>query len=345
MIPKKPKVVAITYFEGYGYRELYGLNGEMVRLRMNIPSSLGSSVILLNYSWLTFTLPHIPVLEECGNEIDHLILSINRNWRPLHYYEDMNGTLHLDSTDLMKGFCFGHAIKNCTKLKVLHFQQSALVSLDYDRHIFYNTSITDLILEDVFLATDTLTQLSKQLPSLKRLRMTRVGFSSDCNPQPLVPFHNTIDMPETSFRYLEAKNYVVQNFTTAHFLLPKSIQIRLTTKDGEKFYKFKVRSLIIPPEDDDFCMDRDTIDYFPEVTRFSSAAEIDKKEYQFKINNNLCSGSLHIICESLNYLILSFGATNSSFGCSVLIPDKNTDSNVASMNEEEMCAYYLNRDH
>ncbi|KAG2195318.1 hypothetical protein INT47_000471 [Mucor saturninus] len=338
--PENPKVVTITYFEGRARRRFNMIehNEDMVRIRMDVPSLLGSSVTLVDYPWLEPTLPHLMVLEKCGKQIDHLVLSVNHKHIPLYLYEEGVDVPNENSINLMDGFCFGHVIEYCTKLKVLHYYRSKLFSLfKYSRYVFRNTTITDLILEDVLISMDTMSQISERLPSLKRLRLRHVSCDSKILDTPL-SLDSVIDMPWTSFRYLNLRNYMIDG--VSYFRLPTNMLVHLTTENEEMFFKCKIRN---PTRTrwEDIVIDTDDIEHIPEFLNPPRAVPIEEEEYMSRMRQKN-NASVHVICKSLNYLVLAFDLISPTLSCFVLVPDKETD--VSTMSDHEICAHYMSRD-
>lgn len=337
--PENPKVVTITYFEGRARRHVDRIehNEDMVRIRMDLPLNLGSSVTLVDYPWLIPTLPHLIVLEKCGKEIDHLVLSVNHKHIPLYLYEGFD-VPNENSINLMDGFCFGHVIEYCTKLKVLHYYRSKLFSLfKYSRYVYRNTTITDLILENVLISTDTMSQISERLPSLKRLRLRHVC----CDSKKLdttITLDSVLDMPWTSFRYLNLRNYMIDGLSC--FRIPTNILIHVTTKIEERFYKCKIHNPI-RTNLEDIHIDTDNIEHVPEFSNPSRAVQIEEEEYKSRLYKKN-SASVHVICKSLNYLELTYDLISPTLSCFVSTPDKEID--VTTMSDKEIRDYYMSRD-
>lgn len=339
---KDMKLVGLTYAEGTNWndpaeQQLTDGN-ELVNIDLEIDQSIDKKAAMLNYTSAGTNLPHLKLIENIGKDIDSLIVCIGPDKCMNIYYgqDDENVTL-------VHGGFLGHIIQHCTNLKKLQVYFSRILLFNCDNYSTINTCITELCLERVVVSENLFNDLSKLLPSLKRVQLKDIHYIDEEDEDEVDYFNTEINMPQTSFRFLYIKNHLLDGAYYSHY--PSEILIKLTTSNGNNYYKYKSPVKIDIEESSLDCeSDEEEFDEVEQERRpvFPLAIQIDEKDFNSGLADHQFA-NIHITCKSLNYLVVSLKKISPALSCCVLIPDK-IGKLTDPMNEEEMREYYMLED-
>lgn len=326
--PDESKELIVVYSEGEEW-----LSGELqpidtdslvhIRLDLDLPSR--KKAVFLNYKPSKISLPHLKIIEKAGKDIDRLVVCIG----PVKCINIIDDSSE-DMVKIIDGYFFSHIIQHCFRLKTLHVMLARMLLFNSEQYEFINRSITELNLECVVISDAVLSQISRQIPNLRRLVLKDIHRLKKYNKYTDPNFNCVVDMASTSFRYLHVENYVLDGLSLHNY--PTEILVKLTTEDSEIFYKYAPSGRIdyFGKKSGEHEYDKNLI-----VTR---AVQIDEENYYNGLRDFNCF-NLHVICISLNYLVVSLEKVNPILSCSILIQDNN--NGVSFSSEEKMKSYYM----
>lgn len=256
-------------------------------------------------------MPHYSILQQCGHRLDHLYISIDL---------DQGEMRTLKAVKIVMGGFLCHLLHYCTTLKSLHIQNSYLIGgLSIDPP-YINKSVTEMKLQSVHANNSVFPILSRLLPSLTRLILDDIWGKEDRGYLDHHMFHYVIDMPYTSLKFLYIKNHCTKLIKTKFY--PSQILIKLSTKTCTRYYghfpagpfnyneKYVIKSKTSIPSTE-------------EITNFPRAIEMDERNYKRELSNNRRI-KIHIKCQSLDYLAVSFDKIHPSMTCHVLNLDERS---------------------
>lgn len=337
-----PRIVGISYTETSGWGNFEAQqeqNDTQMHINMTYNQDSEDRIISLSYKSWNASLPHLEMLEKCGTGMDRLVFCLD----PLKYANVSSGQ-NAQMIDMANGYFFSHIIENCTRLQSLYICHSRIEVFTSDQHFSINTCITDLTLERVYISQEILPQISKRLPCLKRLSLVDL-LTPNVVEDGTAKFNYDIDIPESSLRFFHLKNYSLEGASISHY--PTKILLRLTTEDGELYYRhapngkidFIKKNFPRSIQDSD---DTETEQIVPvQLAEDSLACPTDENEYNEGLDNEKCA-NIHINCRSVNYLALSLERINPLLSCVVILVDIDTYKRMDSMNEEERLQVILN---
>ncbi|KAG2195317.1 hypothetical protein INT47_000470 [Mucor saturninus] len=334
--PGEPKKISVTYEQGADWPETDVHPADcnsLSHMSMNM-NLLKEKNLIFTYEPCNATFPHLRVLENTGKDLDQFSLCVGSGKN-----EDVLSGQDQNSIEMVNGKFFSHIIENCTSLKSLKVQKARIISLSFTQSLFEHSFLTEMTLEQVVISEDILKQLSAKLPSLKKLDLRNIH----CNHEDiniLAPkFNSTIDMLSTSFKYLSVQNYLLDGVCDSDY--PSKLFIRVTVRDSNKYYRCTPcgeSSFTYNSSDDE---SDEEYAQKPEMEYFDQATSVDEKEYTSGINDEGCS-TVHVRCESLNYLVISLSKIDPDFGCSIVIQNDDTSVDISLMSKEEIHEYFVN---
>ncbi|KAI7868683.1 uncharacterized protein EV154DRAFT_571313 [Mucor mucedo] len=295
--PEETKQLVVAYFEGLEWLSggtEFEDSDSLVNIRLHIDPFTRQKAVALNYKFSKVILPHLGLLEKNGAIIEQLVMRIGPK-KILSITEDLDDE---DMLDMIEGYFFSHILQYCVKLKTLHITLAEIIMLNPDQS--FNRSITYLDLNYVGVSDTILFQISTIIPNLRRLILKDIHLVKNSDKYVDPYFNSVLDMPLTTFRFLHIENYTVDGLSINEY--PTEILIKLTTVDGERFFKYA------PGEE---------ISYIglniewtnKEKKKFNNtshnrAVNIGEDEYYNGLGSKTCA-NLHVLCNSVNYLEVS----------------------------------------
>ncbi|KAI7868684.1 uncharacterized protein EV154DRAFT_488096 [Mucor mucedo] len=339
---KETKLVGLTYAEGTNWQdpeEQRSVNGKaLVNIALEVDQSIDKKAVMFNYASVGADLPHLRVVEKVGKNIDHLIVCLGPDkCLNVIYGQDV------ETITLVNGGFLGHILQHCTNLQKLQVYFSRILFYNSDEYPTINTCITELCLERVVVAENVLTEISKQLPSLKKLQLKDVHHVDEEDEDVIDYFNSEINMPQTSFRFLYVKNYIIDGAYYSHY--PSKILIKLTTNNEDTYYKYEspvkidIEESALDSDSDEEDADEVEQEKNPD---FPLAAQIKEGDFNSGLGDHTFA-NIHITCKSVNYLVVSLKKISPALSCCVLLPDKSGNL-AASMSEKKLREHYLQGD-
>lgn len=316
--PKEIKQLVIAYSEGLEWLSSgaeFDNSDSLVHIRLHVDSLTRKKAVALNYKFSKISLPHLRVIETNGAAIERLVIRFGPK-KILSMIEDSDDKM----LDMIEGYFFSHIIRHCVKLKTLHITLAHILILSPE--FFFNRSITNLELAYVGISDTVLSEISRRIPNLRRLVLKDIHLITNEGDYANPNFYSIFDMPLSSFRFLHIENYTLDGLSKNEY--PTIILIKLTTVQGERFYKHApIGEIIYTGRNTEETSSNEKNKL--KDTVYPRAIKIDGEEYYNGLGSKNCA-NLHVLCNSVNYLEVSLKKVNPLLACCIVSPDWENDA-------------------